>query len=61
MHRPFASAVGSASLIPSTASTDARAEELCDWLRDTVEEQAVRIDEVLQKLDVQPAGEGKDE
>ena len=37
VHAPaFASAVGSASLIPSTASTDARAEELCDWLRDTV-------------------------
>jgi N-acetylmuramate 1-kinase len=32
----FAPAVGSASLIPSTASADTRAEELIDWLRDTV-------------------------
>ena len=31
------------------------------FVRDTVEEQAARIDEVLQKLGVQPAGEGKDE
>jgi ribosome-binding factor A len=31
------------------------------FVRDTVEEQAARIDEVLMKLGVQPAGEGKDE